>query len=159
MHISMTEESSFSFVHLQILETKTESPELLSAFATLSSFYTENTPSERRRLRSTVERHGLNISSKLLEAANRVIQSLESLQVDLDGLSSRCQRITSTLASQKASTAEFLAVAANLEGDLQRSHRKSELVNEFLEHYQLSVEEVAVIHEGDWMVHDASLLP
>jgi hypothetical protein len=59
---------------VQILEIKAEAPDLISALATLSSFYTENTPGTRRALRSTVEKRGLEINGVFLNAAEAVIQ-------------------------------------------------------------------------------------
>lgn len=61
----------------QILEVKTESPELVAALATLSQFYEDNTLASRRGLRSTIERRGLAINSQFLEAAESVIKVRE----------------------------------------------------------------------------------
>jgi hypothetical protein len=58
----------------KILDTRTESPELTAALATLSSFYDANTPAARRALRGTVEQRGLDINQRFLEAAETVIQ-------------------------------------------------------------------------------------
>ncbi len=59
---------------LQILATRTESPEILGALSTLSDFYGENTPVARRRLRTTIERHGLGINEQFLAAAEAIIK-------------------------------------------------------------------------------------
>jgi hypothetical protein len=61
-------------VTAQILEIKTESPEVISALNTLSGFYERNTPAERRQLRSAVEQRGLDINQRFLAAAETVIQ-------------------------------------------------------------------------------------
>lgn len=58
----------------QILDIKTESPEVVNALQTLSEFYDENTPAARRALRSTIERRGLAIHEHFLSAAESVIQ-------------------------------------------------------------------------------------
>ena len=58
----------------QTLEIRTETPELLGALSTLSTFYDENTRAERRRLRATIERRGLHANEQFLSAAEAVIQ-------------------------------------------------------------------------------------
>jgi hypothetical protein len=60
--------------YLQILEIKTESPELISALNTLSDFYDDNNPAARRQLRSTIEQKGLDINKQFLAAAEGVIE-------------------------------------------------------------------------------------
>lgn len=59
---------------LQIMEMRTEAPELVGSLATLSDFYTDNSPAARRRLRSTIENQGVRINEQFLEAAQSVIK-------------------------------------------------------------------------------------
>jgi hypothetical protein len=58
----------------QIMETRTEAPEVVGSLATLSGFFTENAPAARRRLRSTVENQGVCINEEFLEAAQSVLK-------------------------------------------------------------------------------------
>ena len=58
----------------KILDIKTESPDVISALNTLSTFYDDNTPAARRQLRSTIEKRGLEINQEFLTAAESVIQ-------------------------------------------------------------------------------------
>ena len=60
--------------YLQVLEIKTESPELLTALGSLSTFYTENTPAARRQLRSTLEQRSLQVNQEYLAAAEGVLK-------------------------------------------------------------------------------------
>jgi hypothetical protein len=53
----------------KVLETRTDSPELLASLATLSTFYGENTLHARRALRTTIERRGLTINEEFLQAS------------------------------------------------------------------------------------------
>lgn len=59
---------------LQILEIKTESPDVINALSTLSGIYTDNTPAARRQLRCTIEQRGLQINGQFLQAAEAVMQ-------------------------------------------------------------------------------------
>lgn len=60
--------------HLQVLDLQTESPELLTALTSLSTFYTENTPTARRQLRSTLEQRSLQVNQEYLSAAEGVLK-------------------------------------------------------------------------------------
>lgn len=53
----------------KVLETRTDTPDLLASLNTLSSFYSENTPHGRRNLRSTIEKRGLSINEEFLVAS------------------------------------------------------------------------------------------
>lgn len=59
---------------MQVLSLKTESPDVINAMATLSSVCGDNTPSERRDLRSKVERRSTLLNQEYLTAAGSVIQ-------------------------------------------------------------------------------------
>lgn len=58
----------------QIMETRTEAPEVVGSLATLSGFYTDNSPAARRRLRSSIENQGVVVNQDFLTAAQSVLQ-------------------------------------------------------------------------------------
>lgn len=58
----------------QIMETRTEAPEVVGSLATLSGFYTDNSPAARRRLRSSIENQGVVVNRDFLTAAQSVLQ-------------------------------------------------------------------------------------
>lgn len=66
--------SAQPWYHSQILDIRTDSPDLITSLSTLSSFYGENTPAARKALRSTIEKRGLAINERFLGAAEGVIQ-------------------------------------------------------------------------------------
>jgi hypothetical protein len=88
----------------QILETKTENPELVACLATLSEFYDDNSPAARRGLRSAIERRGLSTSRAFLGAAEAVIGALDGAQATLDALAAHCQHVGGALHAAKAAT-------------------------------------------------------
>lgn len=114
----------------------------MASLATLSTFYTENGAAQRRRLRSTIERKGLEVSSELLASAESILGSLDSLQADLHKLEKSCQKINNSLTTHRASTSGFLSLVTGFEDDLQANRKKSEVVRGFLKKYQLSQTEV-----------------
>ncbi|KAI8473219.1 MAG: component of oligomeric golgi complex 6 [Monoraphidium minutum] len=132
----------------KILEIKTESPELISALGTLSGFYDANTPAERRQLRSAVERRGLDINQRFLDAAETVIQSLDCVQSQLDALTASCAAMGAAVASAKASGGALLAEADKLGREAGAVEAKAALVEQFLDQYQLTPDEVAALQGG-----------
>ncbi|KIZ02121.1 Conserved oligomeric Golgi complex subunit 6 [Monoraphidium neglectum] len=132
----------------KILEIKTESPELVSALSTLSGFYDQNGAAERRQLRSAVERRGLDINRQFLDAAETVIRSLDDVQAQLDALAASCTSMTEAVASAKTSGGALLAEADKLGREAAAVESKAALVEQFLEQYQLTPEEVAALQGG-----------
>lgn len=53
----------------KVLDTRTDSPDLLLSLSTLSSFDTESTPHGRKNLRNTIEHRGLSINEEFLRAS------------------------------------------------------------------------------------------
>uniref|UniRef100_A0A7S0RHC7 Conserved oligomeric Golgi complex subunit 6 n=1 Tax=Chlamydomonas leiostraca TaxID=1034604 RepID=A0A7S0RHC7_9CHLO len=129
----------------KILDIKTETPELIDSLSTLSSFYNDNTPASRRALRSTIEQRSLDINEKFITAAEAVIKVLDQVQGNLDGLSSSCGQISSILATTKTSTSQLLGEMERLQQEYEAADRKSQLVANFLEQYQLTPDETAAL--------------
>lgn len=58
----------------KVLESRTDSPDLLASLNTLSTFYNENTQQSRRNLRSTIEKRSLSINHEFLQASESAQQ-------------------------------------------------------------------------------------
>lgn len=63
----------------KVLESRTETPDLLASLKTLSTFYEDNTPHARRNLRSTIEKRALSINLDFLQASSTAQQVTLSL--------------------------------------------------------------------------------
>ncbi|MEW5300794.1 MAG: hypothetical protein WDW36_003699 [Sanguina aurantia] len=127
----------------KILDIRTDSPDLITSLSTLSSFYGENTPAARKALRSTIEKRGLAINERFLGAAEGVIQALDQVQLNLDALSLNCSNIVTQLASTQAATGALLSGTERLSHDSESVERRSALVGNFLDQYQLTPQEMA----------------
>lgn len=130
----------------KVLDTKTESQEVLGSLSTLSSFYEDNSTASRRKLRGTIEQQALGNNVKFLQAAEEVIKALNTVQSDLDSLSSACGRIGSGLSASKAATADMLEEVEKLQRALENTQVRSGLVGRFLEQYQLTEDEVEALN-------------
>ncbi len=76
----------------KVLETRTDSPDLLASLGALSSFYTDNTQQARRSLRTTIERRGLSINEEFLRASESAQKALEAVELEVAGLADCCER-------------------------------------------------------------------
>uniref|UniRef100_A0A383VY11 Conserved oligomeric Golgi complex subunit 6 n=1 Tax=Tetradesmus obliquus TaxID=3088 RepID=A0A383VY11_TETOB len=132
----------------KILEIKTESPDVINALSTLSGIYADNTPAARRQLRCTIEQRGLDINGQFLQAAEAVMQALDDVQGQLDGLSSSCGAISSALSTARGTASGLLADADKAGRELGALEAKRQMVEQFLDKYQLTPEEVAVLQAG-----------
>ncbi|PSC76084.1 Conserved oligomeric Golgi complex subunit 6 [Micractinium conductrix] len=132
----------------KIMETRVEAPEVVGSLSTLSTFFSENTPAARRRLRSTIENQGVRVNEEFLAAAEGVLKMLDVVQSDLDALSSCCDAMGASLAGSRAAAADLLHDTDKLQRSLQVSETRSQLVGRFLEQYQLTPAEAAAL-QGD----------
>ncbi len=64
------------------------------------------------------------------------------MQQQLDGLSGSCSSINHVLVTTKQTTAPLISDMERLQKDLDGVEHKGQLINDFLEQYQLAPEEV-----------------
>lgn len=135
----------FRHGYSQILDTKTENADLVSSFATLSTFYTENNVNARRHLRSTVENESLKVDEEFVKVAGNVVSTLENVQRELQSISKYCDEINSALVSNKNSSASLHLETSRLQHALRVSEVRSSLIETFLQQYQLDASEISAL--------------
>lgn len=128
------------------METKTESPELIASLSTLSEFFTQNTPTERRRLRSTTEREFLKINDHFLAVTGSVLSSLNLVEDELNDIASACEEMNVSLRTNKERTSDLLSETEKLQHALESTETRQKLAGKFLEQYQLQPEELKALH-------------
>ena len=133
---------------LQVLDTKTESAEVSTSLATLSTFYSENSTSTRRRLRSTIENETVKIYEDFLGAASSLSGSLNGLQKLLDSTTQKCNDMANMTSETRTLTSNLLSETRKLEEALDVSRARFAMVEEFQDKYQLSPEEAETL-KGD----------
>ncbi|KAL2613897.1 hypothetical protein R1flu_025589 [Riccia fluitans] len=133
----------------KVLETRTDSPELLASLTTLSSFYTQNTPQSRSNLRSTIEKRGLSINEQFLRASEAAQKALDAVDREVNGLAECCDRIAKALSSCSATTGDIVTATERLKLELETTSQRQEIITNFLHNYQLSPEEVNALREED----------
>ena len=76
------------------------------------------------------------------------MQALDLVKADLDGLAAGCGRVDALLAGTRSATAGLLAETDRNEKALAASEARSNLVERFLQQYQLSSTELDVLQVG-----------
>ncbi|KAH1224200.1 Conserved oligomeric Golgi complex subunit 6 [Glycine max] len=133
----------------KVLESRIDTPDLLSSLNTLSSFYDDNTPQARRNLRSTIEKRALSINREFLDASHAAQLALDSVENEVDALAECCDRIAKALNSCSASTADIIGTTERLKQELETTTQRQEIVACFLRDYQLSPEEINALREEE----------
>lgn len=133
----------------KVLDTRTDSPDLLLSLSTLSSFYTESTPHGRKNLRTTIERRGLSINEEFLRASEAAQNALDAVEREVSGLAECCDRITKSLNSCSATTGDIVAATERLKQELESTTQRQDIVSSFLRDYQLSSEEISALREEE----------
>lgn len=133
----------------KVLESRIDSPELLSSLSTLSTFYTDNSPQARRNLRSTIEKRSLSINQEFLQASDAAQQALDRVEEEVDVLAECCDRIAKALSNCNATTGDLISTTERLKQELDVTTQRQEIVSCFLRDYQLSSEEINALKEEE----------
>lgn len=133
----------------KVLETRTDTPDLLASLNTLSSFYSDNNPHARRNLRSTIEKRSLSINHEFLLASDAAQQALDRVEEEVNALADCCDKIAKALNSCNATTGDIISTTERLKQELEITTQRQEIVSCFLRDYQLSNEEINALREED----------
>ncbi|XP_019153260.1 PREDICTED: conserved oligomeric Golgi complex subunit 6 [Ipomoea nil] len=133
----------------KVLETRTDTPDLLASLNTLSTFYTENTAHGRRNLRSTIEKRALSINQEFLLASSSAQKALDQVEEEVNALAECCDKIALALNSCNATTGDIISTTERLKQELEITTQRQEIVSCFLRDYQLSNEEINALREED----------
>ncbi|CAO2834078.1 unnamed protein product [Amaranthus hypochondriacus] len=133
----------------KVLDSRIDSPELLSSLSTLSTFYTDNSPQARRNLRSTIEKRSLSINHDFLTASHSAQQALDQVEEEVNALAECCDRIAKALNSCSATTGDIISTTERLKQDLDVTTQRQEIVSCFLRDYQLSNEEIYALKDEE----------
>lgn len=133
----------------KVLETRTDSPDLLSSLATLSTFYADNTPQARRNLKSSIEQRALAINHHFLDASLAAQQALDTVEEEVNALAECCDQIAKALSGCSESTGDIISTTERLKQELELTTQRQEIVSCFLRDYQLSNDEINALREEE----------
>ncbi|XP_047451031.1 conserved oligomeric Golgi complex subunit 6 [Mugil cephalus] len=130
----------------KILETRLDNDkEMLEALKALSVFFTENSLRTRRNLRGDIERRSLAINEEFARIFKDVKEELESVNEDVQAMSTCCEEMTNRLKAAKAQTQDLIVKTNKLQGENQRLEVRAQVAQAFLAKFQLSNEEMATL--------------
>ncbi|KAM4567234.1 conserved oligomeric Golgi complex subunit 6 [Odontesthes bonariensis] len=130
----------------KILETRLDNDkEMLEALKALSVFFTENSLRTRRNLRGDIERRSLTINEEFARMFKEVKEELESVNEDVQAMSTCCDEMTSRLKAAKEQTQDLIVKTNKLQGENQRLEVRAQVAQAFLAKFQLSNEEMATL--------------
>ncbi|PSS01289.1 Conserved oligomeric Golgi complex subunit 6 like [Actinidia chinensis var. chinensis] len=133
----------------KVLETRTDTPDLVASLSTLSDFYVDNNPHARRNLRSTIEKRSLSINHDFLLASDAAQQALDRVEEEVNALAECCDKIAKALNSCNATTGDIISTTERLKQELEVTTQRQDIVSCFLRDYQLSNEEISALREED----------
>ncbi|XP_021051298.1 conserved oligomeric Golgi complex subunit 6 [Mus pahari] len=130
----------------KILETRLENDkEMLEALKALSAFFVENSLRTRRNLRGDIERRSLAINEEFVSIFKDVKEELESINEDVQAMSSCCQDMTSRLQAAKEQTQDLIVKTTKLQAENQRLETRAQVVDAFLSKFQLTSDEMGLL--------------
>ncbi|XP_075484675.1 conserved oligomeric Golgi complex subunit 6-like isoform X1 [Primulina tabacum] len=133
----------------KVLETRTDTPDLLASLHTLSTFYSDNAPHARRDLRFTVEKRGLSINEEFIAASATAQQALDQVEEEVNALAECCDKIAKALSNCNATTGDIISTTERLKLELETTTQRQEIALCFLRDYQLSNDEINALREED----------
>ncbi|KAJ0970970.1 hypothetical protein J5N97_018929 [Dioscorea zingiberensis] len=133
----------------KVLETRTDSPDLLDSLSALSTFYGDNTPQARRNLKSSIEERALAINHTFLLASLPAQQALDRVEEEVNALTECCDQIAKALNSCSATTGDIISTTERLQQELEITTQRQEIVSCFLRDYQLSSEEINALRDEE----------
>lgn len=131
----------------KILSMRTDSVAMLEALDAISEFYVSNTVEARRSLRQDVEFQNINLAKKFLLEYDQVKQRIEGVEEYAAKLGSSCEHLASKVASANENMKLFMEKASELEMRKKMYIEQSKEIDLFLNHFQLSNEEIEVLHK------------
>ncbi|NXD70422.1 COG6 protein, partial [Eolophus roseicapillus] len=130
----------------KILETRLENDkEMLEALKALSTFFVENSLRTRRNLRGDIERRSLAINEEFVHIFKQVKEELESINEDVQAMSSCCEDMSSRLKAAKEQTQDLIVKTTKLQAENQRLEMKAQVADAFIAKFQLTPDEMNLL--------------
>uniref|UniRef100_A0A8B9H1S3 Conserved oligomeric Golgi complex subunit 6 n=1 Tax=Astyanax mexicanus TaxID=7994 RepID=A0A8B9H1S3_ASTMX len=140
----LSEQHSASYINM-CFTLLNNTQEMLEALKSLSVFFTENSLRTRRNLRGDIEKRSLSINEEFVRIFKGVKEELESINEDVQAMSSCCEEMTSRLKAAKEQTQDLILKTNKLQGENHRLEVRSQVAQVFLSKFQLSSEEMSIL--------------
>eukprot|EP01114_Cavostelium_apophysatum_P003972 TRINITY_DN14104_c0_g1_i1.p1 TRINITY_DN14104_c0_g1~~TRINITY_DN14104_c0_g1_i1.p1 ORF type:complete len:708 (+),score=123.47 TRINITY_DN14104_c0_g1_i1:88-2124(+) len=133
----------------KVLETRTDSAELLQALESLSQFYGRNSLAARRNLRGQIERRGIDINNQFLTVFMEVQKNLDDVQESVAQMRSCCSEMNDRLQYTREISGKLIHQAEKLNQQRKLNESCSDIASTFLSRFQLTEEESNALKATD----------
>mmetsp|Transcript_67376 Transcript_67376/g.161581 ORF Transcript_67376/g.161581 Transcript_67376/m.161581 type:complete len:707 (-) Transcript_67376:30-2150(-) len=120
----------------------------------LSGILEENTAQSRRNLRAAIDGHNLQLHKEFVQSFEGLERQLASLDSYVTSLDSACDQATNELRRCKAETQVILEKAAALRSESSAIEQKQEVLEKFLDRFQLSEADTHALRSGDHAIDE-----
>ena len=133
----------------KVVEMRLDAPELAVALQQLCEFYGPNTLENRRNLRATIERRGVDVNKQFAGCFADVMGKLERVEGHVERLAECSQRMRQRLQTAQATTSQVLKMTEQLQTKESTVEAHKEVTEAFLTRFRLQPDEMAVLTSGD----------
>lgn len=132
----------------KVLEMKTDTPEMMKALGSLSSFYGPrgNTLEARRSLRADLEKRNLRLVREFIDSFGSIEKQLSDLDKSIESINSGCVDMLKRLEETEETTGAFLCANASLKNRREEKVKKMKLMKSFLDKFELSDRQLDALH-------------
>ncbi|KAI1241905.1 hypothetical protein IHE44_0005409 [Lamprotornis superbus] len=99
----------------------------------------------RRNLRGDIERRSLAINEEFVHIFKQVKEELESINEDVQAMSSCCEDMSSRLRAAKEQTQDLIVKTTKLQAENQRLEMKAQVADAFIAKFQLTPDEMNLL--------------
>ncbi|XP_063707526.1 conserved oligomeric Golgi complex subunit 6 [Culicoides brevitarsis] len=127
----------------KVLETRYENnKETLEVLQDLSTYFGENTLANRRNFRNCVEKRSLAINDEFLGAFTDIKNVVDEVCGNIAEMSTAVKEMKTRLKNTEEQTQELISKTNQLQGKNEILQKQHTIASAFIEHFQLSPEEV-----------------
>ena len=132
----------------RLLEMRTDSPEMLRALGSLSSFYGSkgNTLEARRSLRADLEQRNIELVKDFIESFSSTATKLIKLDETVKRVNKTCIEMQKKLETSEKKTRAFTEVTISLRKRREEKIEREKLMRSFLDQFELSDRQIETLY-------------
>ncbi|XP_055386752.1 conserved oligomeric Golgi complex subunit 6 [Condylostylus longicornis] len=131
----------------KLLETRLDTDkETLEALKDLSTYLPEDMVITDLNLRYEIEKHGIEINKKFLEAFRAVKDAIEEVCDEIDDIADSVSNMKANLQSSQVLTKDLILQTNDLQNEGRKVQLQQQVAKKFIAHFQLSVEEHKILY-------------
>jgi conserved oligomeric Golgi complex subunit 6 len=132
----------------RLMDMRTDSPEMLRALGSLSSFYGSkgNTLEARRSLRADLEQRNIELVKEFIESFSKTAEKLDVLDKTVRRVNETCVEMQKKLEMSEQKTKAFSEITESLRKRRQEKMEREKLMRSFLDQFELSDRQIETLY-------------